>query len=149
MCMRIHCNQHHGHVIIEIAAYGQKKECFSSIQYFFIFLYFFLSLFLFFLFFFFSQTRPNSNVTARGLVVENPRTRDIIKFHSSYYKNLSEINFGGDVLVYVAPVSVNMTFTLNKQLHKSCVVLINFITVCNPWLKCSKYNVYLQGPTVV
>lgn len=47
--------------------------------------------------------RPDSNVTARGLVVENPRTRDIIKFHSSYYKNVSEVNFNGDVLVYVAP----------------------------------------------
>ncbi|PFX18879.1 Chitinase domain-containing protein 1 [Stylophora pistillata] len=47
--------------------------------------------------------RPNTNVTARGLVVENPKTRDIIKFHSSYYKNVSEINFSGDVLVYVTP----------------------------------------------
>ena len=54
------------------------------------------------------QGRPDSNVTARGLVVENPRTRDIIKFHSSYYKNVSEVNFNGDVLVYVAPVSGNI-----------------------------------------
>lgn len=44
-------------------------------------------------------------MTARGLVVENPRTREIIKFHSSYYKNVSEINFERDVLVYVTPVS--------------------------------------------
>jgi len=49
------------------------------------------------------STRPETNVTARGLVVENPRTRDIIKFHSSYYKNVSEIHFDGDVLVYVTP----------------------------------------------
>lgn len=48
-------------------------------------------------------TSPEANVTARGLVVENPRTRDIIKFHSSYYKNVSEINFERDVLVYVTP----------------------------------------------
>ena len=52
------------------------------------------------------QTRPQTNVTSRGLVVENPKTRDIIKFHSSYYKNVTEVNFEGDVLVYVTPVSV-------------------------------------------
>ncbi|XP_015757478.1 PREDICTED: chitinase domain-containing protein 1-like [Acropora digitifera] len=46
---------------------------------------------------------PGSNVTSRGLVVENPRTRDIVKFHSLYYKNVSEVNFGGEVLVYVTP----------------------------------------------
>ena len=40
-----------------------------------------------------------------GLVVENPKTRDIIKFHSSYYKNTTEVNFEGEVLVYVTPVS--------------------------------------------
>jgi len=50
-----------------------------------------------------SSRPPDSNVTARGLVVENPRTRDIIKFHSSYYKNLTEVNFDGDILVYVTP----------------------------------------------
>lgn len=54
----------------------------------------------------FQSRPPNTNVTTRGLVVENPRTRDIIKFHNSYYKNLTEVNFGGEVLVYVTPVSV-------------------------------------------
>lgn len=46
---------------------------------------------------------PGSNVTSRGLVVENPRTRDIVKFHSLYYQNVTEVNFGGEVLVYVTP----------------------------------------------
>ncbi|KAM7429736.1 Chitinase domain-containing protein 1 [Porites harrisoni] len=44
-----------------------------------------------------------TNVMSRGLVVENPKTRDIIKFHSSYYKNTTEVNFEGEVLVYVTP----------------------------------------------
>lgn len=48
-------------------------------------------------------TSPGTNVTARGLVVENPRTRDIVKLHSLYYKNATEINFQGEVLVYVTP----------------------------------------------
>ena len=47
----------------------------------------------------------SSNVTDRGLVTRNPRTKDIIKFHSAYHKNVSDRNFAGDVLVYVTPVS--------------------------------------------
>ena len=58
------------------------------------------------------QTHPQTNVTSRGLVVENPKTRDIIKFHSSYYKNVTEVNFEGDVLVYVTPVSHCIILTL-------------------------------------
>ena len=51
------------------------------------------------------QPHLETNVMSRGLVVENPKTRDIIKFHSSYYKNTTEVNFEGEVLVYVTPVS--------------------------------------------
>ena len=39
-------------------------------------------------------------------MAENAKTRDIIKFHSSYYKNVTEVNFERDVLVYVTPVSL-------------------------------------------
>ena len=38
-------------------------------------------------------------------MTENPKTRDIIKFHGVYYKNVGETNFDGDVLVYITPVS--------------------------------------------
>lgn len=38
--------------------------------------------------------------------MENLRIRDIIKFYNLYYKNLIEVNFGGEVLVYVILVSV-------------------------------------------
>ena len=37
------------------------------------------------------QPHLETNVMSRGLVVENPKTRDIIKFHSSYYKNTTEV----------------------------------------------------------
>lgn len=53
------------------------------------------------------QSSPaNLNVTARGLVTENPRVRDVIKHYNIYSKDVSAKNFEGDILVYVTPVSL-------------------------------------------
>lgn len=66
---------------------------------------------------------------SRGLVVENPKTRDIIKFHSSYYKNTTEVNFEGEVLVYVTPVSRKKSIIKNQRSYTA----VNFCPFTILW----------------
>ena len=66
---------------------------------------------------------------SRGLVVENPKTRDIIKFHSSYYKNTTEVNFEGEVLVYVTPVSRKKSIIKNQRSYTA----VNFCPFTISW----------------
>ena len=66
---------------------------------------------------------------SRGLVVENPKTRDIIKFHSSYYKNTTEVNFEGEVLVYVTPVSRKKSIIKKQRSYTA----VNFCPFTISW----------------
>lgn len=65
-----------------------------------------IPLFIVFFFFLMQSSPANLNVTARGLVTENPRVRDVIKHYNIYSKDVSAKNFEGDILVYVTPVSL-------------------------------------------
>lgn len=75
------------------------------------------------------QPHLETNVMSRGLVVENPKTRDIIKFHSSYYKNTTEVNFEGEVLVYVTPVSRKKSIIKNQRSYTA----VNFCPFTISW----------------
>lgn len=88
---------------------------------------------------------------SRGLVVENPKTRDIIKFHSSYYKNTTEVNFEGEVLVYVTPVSRKKSIIKNQRSYTA----VNFcpFTISLPLNQVSQRPRFIdwlsQSPQVV
>ena len=75
------------------------------------------------------QPHLETNVMSRGLVVENPKTRDIIKFHSSYYKNTTEVNFEGEVLVYVTPVSRKKSIIKKRRSYTA----VNFCPFTISW----------------